>query len=746
MTASLTPHESSVSPRDDNVAIRREKIRLEGYVDDRAKRTLVRFGLYVIGCGLGYMAIGLWLSLAALAMLVISDLIDVFVLVRWVRPLARAGQVRRAQQLTVVGGVTQGIGFALALGFYFFTVPQPDILFVIGGLGLGAVNSAIVLPSNRVVGLTRLALYAVTPVAMVLIQKYALGGWEPVVIGRPPILMLLGCMFYMFIAFTKTGIATHNANLALFHSREDLKLANAHMARQQAEMRKLSQVAEKANDTVIITDKDRNIVWVNEAFTRNSGFSKEEAVGQNVAQLMTGGDPEILKQDDIDNAVNRREGFRGELQSVRKDGTHYWSDANLFPIFDGAGKIEFFVTIERDVTEARKWAAEMAKARAQAEAGAKAKSDFLANMSHEIRTPLSGVVGTADLLAETALDAEQRRFADTIRGSSMSLLAIINDILDLSKLDAGRMELDSVVFSPKVCLRETLDLLEPMARSKGLALEFEVEDGVLPAVKTDDGRLRQVATNIIGNAIKFTQSGSVTVHLHNCDAQRLRFSVSDTGIGISKEKLNQIFDHFTQAEASTTRRFGGSGLGLSISRHIVDLMGGDISVTSQVGQGSSFVVDVPVDVPDANDAEVIDPVKAFGAITLDAGLSLLIVEDNQTNRFLLSRYLKDQPISVDYAVDGVEALEKVAQGAYDLIFMDVSMPRMGGIEATREIRQMPILQPSIIALTAHAFDEERQCCLDAGMDDFLTKPIRKADFLRRIATFQAETLKRKGAA
>ncbi|TCK98903.1 hypothetical protein BXY66_4146 [Shimia isoporae] len=727
------------SIQDAIIATRREKERIDVYVTDRLQRTKVRILLYVFGCALGYIAMGPWLTAAAFALLVVSDLVDVFLLWKFVRPLAIAGKTKRAQRIAYWGGVTQGAGFALAPSFYFFTVEQPDIIFVVGCLGLGAVNSAIVLPQNPKIGITRLVIYGLTPIVMVVAQHVFFGSWNPVVINNPAIIMLLGCMLYMTVTFTKAGMVNYDTNRALYRSREDLKVANAHMARQQAEMRRLSQVAQRANDTVIITDKDRRIVWVNDAFTQHSGYSSEEAIGQNVAELMTQNDPEILANNAIDQAVARGESFRGEVESMHKSGHRYWLDINLFPIRDEDGELEFFVTIERDVTEAKELAKEMAEARAQAEMGARAKAEFLANMSHEIRTPLTGVMGMADLLADTQLDAEQQRFADTIRGSSMSLMAIINDILDLSKLDAGLMEMNPVVFSPVCCFRETLDLLEPMAQSKGLELKLEVGEGVPDRALADDGRIRQVATNIIGNAIKFTEAGSVTLRLEAPSDTRLTFSVQDTGIGIPPEKLESIFDHFTQAEASTTRRFGGSGLGLSISRHIVGIMGGEITVESVVGSGSIFRVTLDIEKPDFGAVRVEERAQSTpeeGPIQLKEGLSILIAEDNQTNRFLLGKYLKEQPISLDFAVDGVEALEKVADHDFDLIFMDMSMPRMGGVQATREIRMLPKSQPTIVALTAHAFEEERLACLAAGMDDFLTKPIRKAELLGWIAAFQ----------
>ncbi|KPA20745.1 Autoinducer 2 sensor kinase/phosphatase LuxQ [Shimia sp. SK013] len=737
------------SIQDAIAATRRDKEQLDIYVTDRVKRTRVRMLLYVFGCVVAYGSIGFQLSLAAFALLVSSDLLDVFLLRRYASPLSLAGQVRKAQKIALIGGIAQGVGFAFAPAFYFFTIENPDIVFVVGCIGLGAVNAAMVLPQNLTVGATRLTIHGATPAVMLLVERILSGTWELDTLANPATVMLLGCMIYMLYTFSKAGMVNHSVNRALFRSREDLKLANARMARQQAEMGRLSQVTQKANDTVIITNTDREIVWVNEAFERSTGYTSKEAIGQNVAALLTQSKPELLADDSIDRAVKQGTLFRGEVQSLRKDGSQFWVDVNLFPIRDEDGAIEFIVTIERDVTEARKIARERDEARALAEAGAKAKAEFLANMSHEIRTPLSGVMGMADLLAETELDDEQRRFADTIRGSSMSLMAIINDILDLSKLDAGRMELHAVAFSPEACFRETVDLLTPMARAKDLTLDLSISPDLPGRVWGDDGRIRQVATNIIGNAIKFTETGGVSLRLFADADGCMCFDVRDSGIGIAQDKLDRIFDHFTQAEASTTRRFGGSGLGLSISRHIVQAMGGEVVVTSELGMGSTFSVRVPVEAIEQTADELAlqaQPVEREGQITLDSGLSILIVEDNKTNRFLLSRYLKDQPVEVEYAVDGLDGLEKATRGGFDLVFMDMSMPRMGGIEATQEIRKLTMVQPRIVALTAHAFDDERQACLQAGMDDFLTKPIRKSEFLSWIATFQSAKASRSDAA
>ncbi len=716
---------------------------LLAYADERVGRLPVRLALYTIGCGISYFAIDLMPVLLSLTILLFGDAIDCLVLRTLVRREALVGNLKRGQKWATITSALQGMSVVAGVSVYYFELGESaNILFVIGALGLGAVNAAIVLPKNPTAAFTRLSFYLSAPFLYVGLQAIWAKSWTPFVMMDVAGTMLVFCMLYMFLAFTKSGMNNFRITQDLERQKSEMKVMYARMDRHRTELQQLSLVARHANDSVIITDRQRRIVWVNDAFTRVTGFSFAEAKGTIIADLLTGADQALKAINTIDLAVEAGQPFRGEVQNVTRDGRKIWLDVNLFPIQGADGEPEFFVSIERDVTESRKLAVQMGQARQAAEEGARAKAEFLANMSHEIRTPLTGVIGMADLLSETNLDEEQGRYTDTIRGSSQALMAIINDILDLSKLDAGRMELHPVSFAPRACVQETLDLLTPAARSKGLELRCEVEGEVPEFIKADDGRLRQVVTNIVGNAIKFTETGGVYLklsHAEDVDGNRVICEVTDTGIGISKENQAHIFDHFTQAEAATTRKFGGTGLGLSISKHILDVMGGSISVQSEEGVGATFRMEFPYE---AAEMPSVAP-RGAGHETPQAlvpGLRVLVAEDNKTNRFLLKKYLADQPIELAFAKDGVEAVEQVQSFAPDLVFMDMSMPRMSGIEATQVIRELNIVQPSIVALTAHAFDEEMQACLDAGMDDFLTKPIRKAVLLEWMLRFQAQLL------
>ena len=366
----------------------------------------------------------------------------------------------------------------------------------------------------------------------------------------------------------------------------------------------------------------------------------------------------------------------------------------------------------------------------------RAKSGFLAVMSHEIRTPMNAVLGLAGTLLDGSLTPPQRRIVEAIRDSGDNLLRILNDILDFSKLGAGRMTLEPAPFSPATLTQNVVSILGPRAAAKGLAIVAENEPTLPPGLMGDAGRIRQVLLNLMSNAVKFTETGSVSIRagcLSEADGHAtIEWTVSDTGIGIPAEQVDKLFNEFTQADSSISRRFGGSGLGLAISRRVVDQMGGKIGVTSRPGAGTTFrvvltlpVAEPPVLVPpeQADTAEALR--KDIAA--LGRPLRVLFAEDNPTNQFVALQLLKGFDIQIDVAGDGVEAVDAAARFAYDVICMDVRMPEMDGLEATRLIRKRGGILGSIpiIALTANAFPEDVQACFAAGMTAFVPKPVSK---------------------
>ncbi len=496
----------------------------------------------------------------------------------------------------------------------------------------------------------------------------------------------------------------------------------------------LRATLESTGNGILVIDWQGNVASMNRLFSRMWGLPEE--------LLLRGHDTEIV--DYIVGQVEEGDLFRAHLRQIVESQDRYEElhlrDGRVFECrslpqyLDERiiGRVYGF----HDITERIRIEQDLVAARERAEAANQAKAAFLAMMSHEIRTPMNGILGMTTLLLDASLEDEQRRQLEIIRSSASSLLRIINDILDFSKIEARKLELETVDFDLRRTLEELAELFALLAAERSLSFEWQLAPEVPQRLRGDPVRLRQVLINLVGNALKFTVSGGILLHVGRQPDRDggivLAVEVSDSGIGIASEHLDKVFAPFEQADSSTTRTFGGTGLGLTIARQLVELMGGRISVSSAVGCGTTFYFEVvlapgtpePLAVAAPRDPSLAS-VPATGGAWGD--LRVLIVEDNPVNMLVAVGLLGKLGIrTIDKAGDGLEAVEKAPSGAYDLILMDCQMPRLDGYAATARLRAAGVRTP-IVAMTAHAMSGDRERCLAAGMDEYVTKPVALDD-------------------
>jgi PAS domain S-box-containing protein len=501
---------------------------------------------------------------------------------------------------------------------------------------------------------------------------------------------------------------------------------------------------------LLVLDRRGCIVLANQAFSTLVGETAGALLGRKASEFrwlnldntpFTGRMPWTVALETEATQSNVMLKLRHSSFGIRTFGV------NSSPVLGHDGKYRGVLASFDDVTELENQKVELHRSKLAAEDANHAKSAFLANMSHEIRTPMNGVLGMTELALQTPLNPEQREYLSIARSSAQNLLEILNDILDFTRIESGKLKIESIPFSLRACLQRAVQVVQFSLQEKGLQLTQDIAPDVPEVVLGDPGRIQQVLVNLLGNAVKFTPAGSVGLKLALKDAGSpsenrvtLTFTVSDTGIGISPEKLEHIFEAFTQADASTTRRFGGTGLGLAITSQLLRMMGGSIRVESKPGQGSSFSFDLPAVL---SSAQLVESNQVEEESPAGRSLSVLVCEDNAVNRTLITRILEKNGHRVRAVEDGLLACEAFESeegqnGEFDAILMDVHMPNLDGLGATRRIRAVEVKRGThtpIIALTALALPGDAERCLESGMDAYLVKPVQAGKVLALLQQF-----------
>ncbi len=711
---------------------------LRRYARGRVRALGFRLSVILIGVAMGGIFTGWHLALAMFVTMFVGELTENRILKEILHPPPHESDFsRRNRQVTFASFFqTLGIGGSIAvLGLQGESLRFAAWIFLLGAAFNSLVGARYHLASHKV----RIAVYLATTVFIFIYHSMAdKGNFLSVTIEGASVLLLFYMMLRLFQHVFWREEKMVDSEHRLLRQKYEKSLINVELvqsrktlAKREQEARRLALVAEHATDSVVLSDAFSAILWVNSQFTRITGYTLAEAVGHPVGQILNGPEtsPDTLAR--LAAACEAKKPFKDHILNYRKDGTTVWMEVSITPVFDAQGIFQMFISVERDATKNMAKQKQLENALVAAKQADTAKSEFLTRMSHELRTPINAIVGGVELFSGTEVSADQTVYLDILRQGADRMSYMVDSILGYCELSKGGYVVQAQNIDIASLLQDIVNAHRPAAQAKGLTGPvLHLPAGIGLVVFSDPFLLRHMFDALIDNAVKFTHQGGVNIvvnaHRQN-EVLSLIVEVRDSGIGVLVEKQSDIFEQFTQVDGRFSRKFDGAGLGLSIARSCAEKLSGTIELESGKGKGSCFTVSLELTpVPDASDRLAANKTVK----------TILVAEDNRTNRLLIGRYFKDLPMHIEFAEDGVQAVDKYLEIMPDLVLMDISMPNKDGLQATREIRRFEKQQhmPAcpILALTANAFASDRKNCKEAGMNDFLAKPVRKERLIEAI--------------